>query len=443
MLVLAEVSLWTYSVFLKNTSSPSLSTDISADTSGKILNVLILGESTSTAFGVKSDESWPQQMKSLASEHDIQLNIRNISQVAITTKYLVDRTIALIPNYRPDVVISMMGINDALDEKLLRKNSAQANLDLKRSRVYRLLASLFQYHFQNSSLRKVDSKDSINGSQRDLIDSKGFQLKMVPNDITDIGQLKLIKAFMTGFRSLDLNLRLLALKNFLSRFPEKEMQNRLLAHIISNELDLSHTSPQAASVLIDIFTYFFDTYEKSTPGAFAEFLLIADNNRSYDQIIRVIKIVTHKKIPISPVALGRLSYILRRETVYNALPETTFNHYGYTKSELLKITNTVENYQSLARLLKKNRICFIAATYPTQTPDELIGIIFKNQQPIRPDIVVDQSQSFLKALKTQKYDELFIDSFGGGFGHTTAKGHRLIAENIFKAIQRLPSQCTP
>ncbi len=49
-------------------------------------------------------------------------------------------------------------------------------------------------------------------------------------------------------------------------------------------------------------------------------------------------------------------------------------------------------------------------------------------------IFVSNEENFKKALETGKYDDYFIDSFAGDFGHCTPKGNKLIAENVADAI---------
>lgn len=49
-------------------------------------------------------------------------------------------------------------------------------------------------------------------------------------------------------------------------------------------------------------------------------------------------------------------------------------------------------------------------------------------------IFVENKNIFEDVLKKGKYDDYFEDNFGGEFGHATAAGNRLIAENAAKVI---------
>jgi len=49
-------------------------------------------------------------------------------------------------------------------------------------------------------------------------------------------------------------------------------------------------------------------------------------------------------------------------------------------------------------------------------------------------IFVDNERNFKEAVKKEGFNEYFNDMFAGDFGHCTAKGNRLLAENIANEI---------
>ncbi len=68
--------------------------------------------------------------------------------------------------------------------------------------------------------------------------------------------------------------------------------------------------------------------------------------------------------------------------------------------------------------------------YPT-LPIESLRKMFKGDEDI---IFVGNEDNFNNALSNASYEEYFVDSYGGTWGHTTIKGNQLIAENVADTI---------
>ena len=68
--------------------------------------------------------------------------------------------------------------------------------------------------------------------------------------------------------------------------------------------------------------------------------------------------------------------------------------------------------------------------YPTMDVEE-IKQMFNGDEDI---IFVSNEENFKEALEKGKYEDYFVDNFGGTFGHATSKGNRLIAENVANVI---------
>jgi tetratricopeptide (TPR) repeat protein len=70
--------------------------------------------------------------------------------------------------------------------------------------------------------------------------------------------------------------------------------------------------------------------------------------------------------------------------------------------------------------------------YPTRSLAPLRLLV-----PSRPGVVlVDNEESFRRAIATEGYHALFVDNYGGDFGHCTRRGNRLIAENVADVLVR-------
>ncbi len=109
----------------------------------------------------------------------------------------------------------------------------------------------------------------------------------------------------------------------------------------------------------------------------------------------------------------------------------------YSKSNL---ENTNSNYKYIYNLLKGKKIKYVAMQYPTLDVQNIVNFFNLGEQ--KNIIFVSNEKNFEKTLSTEKYEDYFVDNFGqrtgirfrGDFGHTTAKGSKLIAENAANAI---------
>lgn len=99
---------------------------------------------------------------------------------------------------------------------------------------------------------------------------------------------------------------------------------------------------------------------------------------------------------------------------------------------------TQNSYRKLLTLADAHNIPVIAVQYPLRSVEPLADHINGEMAGIRiPVHVVGNEENFTKALTTLRYDDLFTDYFGGNFGHATREGNRLIAENVASAVEAL------
>jgi tetratricopeptide (TPR) repeat protein len=91
---------------------------------------------------------------------------------------------------------------------------------------------------------------------------------------------------------------------------------------------------------------------------------------------------------------------------------------------------TVNNYRKLKEILDKRGIRLVCVQYPMRSVEPLKKIFEKDEGVI----FVDNERIFKEAVRKANRKEYFIDMFGGDFGHCTSKGNRLLAENIANTI---------
>ena len=93
---------------------------------------------------------------------------------------------------------------------------------------------------------------------------------------------------------------------------------------------------------------------------------------------------------------------------------------------------TFNNYHILKQILDKRKIKLVCMQYPMRNIAPLKKI-FK-EEPEGNIIFVDNERIFKDAIRKEGYKEYFKDMFGGDFGHCTDKGNKLLAENIASVI---------
>ena len=92
---------------------------------------------------------------------------------------------------------------------------------------------------------------------------------------------------------------------------------------------------------------------------------------------------------------------------------------------------TTSNYHKLKEILDKRNITYVCVQYPMRNLEPLKKIFQDNDKGI---IFVDNERIFKDAVAKDGHQNYFRDMFGGDFGHCTKKGNRLLARNIAHVI---------
>lgn len=98
-----------------------------------------------------------------------------------------------------------------------------------------------------------------------------------------------------------------------------------------------------------------------------------------------------------------------------------------------------DNLKNIRDKVLGRGIRFVAVQYPT-LPVGPLRELLGDGPGIR---CVDNEASFKEGVAREGYRAYFVDEFGGGWGHCTAKGKRLLAENIAAAIRSFYSESGP
>lgn len=88
------------------------------------------------------------------------------------------------------------------------------------------------------------------------------------------------------------------------------------------------------------------------------------------------------------------------------------------------------NYLRLKQILDRRRIVYVCAQYPMRSVAPLKALLAGAGRTL----FVDNDQSFREAVVREGYRAYFRDIFAGDFGHCTEKGNRLLAQQIAQVI---------
>jgi len=125
---------------------------------------------------------------------------------------------------------------------------------------------------------------------------------------------------------------------------------------------------------------------------------------------------------------GRLATLYKEIGKYEAADE----YYNKASKARIEYYDPLiyRNYFKVKEILDRRKIKFVCVQYPMRSAEPLKKM-FNSDSGI---IFVDNERIFKDALNKEDYKEYFFDNFGGDFGHCTAKGNRLLAENIANII---------
>jgi len=369
--------------------------------------IMCLGEST-TAMGGK--DSYPHQLEEILNQRDIGIKFSVINKgiPAINTTAIVSQLEANLSKYNPDMVITMMGINDK------RNNLAYKDIDAKeitpffKSLRICKLVKLLRLHIINKAqelgiYKSKEKKEDISARTNDLKQPINFK-----------EQDKIVK----NIKAIEIN-------------PENDSAYFRLGLCYRNQgkLDKAKEMFRKATEINpeNYWAYFRLGQCWDDQGKYGEaekmFKEAIDINPKNDEAY-----ITVELYPKNHRLHGLLAYCYKKQGKEKLAEECLRK----TNKLRLEYYNPItrHNYQRLKEILTKREIKLVCVQYPVRNVEPLKKI-FNNKEGI---IFVDNEEMFKKALRQASFDEYFSDMFGGDFGHCTAKGNRLLAENIANVI---------
>lgn len=385
------------------------------------ITILCAGESTTY-------EQWPVQLEQYLKENSSKnFNIVTSALPSIGIENLLKRTFEMIHKYKPDIVISMMGVNDSNFEReneqiynrhklktidlfyLIKKHSQNKIFadNVKNDRNYYLE---LVYKYKNNNETPIEFLEILKKQPNNK--EALIELIFLYHERQDIENVKkYINIFIEKYPGLiDNKVFITALSDYPYWNIEKDNYNDLnniLLYLIKNKENVPKSNINEIFKKSLCFTY----------------SLIKLNELEY-----IYNLLVTNEIDTS-IIIDIYNYLLENniQVKYPSYDISFSKEPNFNKEEIKMA------YIELATALKKEEIIYICMGYPTINID-IFKNLFSGTNLEKNIIFVSNEQNFNNYLKNNEYFSIFRDKFAGTFGHCTNLGNTMIAENVGKVI---------
>ena len=421
--------------------------------------IMCLGESTTVA----SPNPYPSQLEEILNKRDIgiKFSVINKGHTSITTAYIVEHLEENLNEVKPDMVVTMMGINDFAQHIPWEYGSLEHRLTFFESlQIYKLVRYLWlriltkfnninaqaayfsfpkcyaeeQSYINSEVLNKnnqgfpvINESEYINKGDAYIHQGRYKEAEIIFKKIVESnpknydGYIKLAWAYNRQDKMLDSEL---TYKKAIKLEPKN-----ISAYL---ELGLRYSEVGRYKEAEKIFKKAVKLDGLNNRANFYlgwTYKILGKEEEAKECFRRVVTSLHPKNNdPDADRTCGTLAALYRELGQIQMAEE----YYGRANSIRLQYYNsfTKKNYLKLKQILDRRGIKLVCVQYPVRSIEPLKRI-FSNDPGV---IFVDNEQIFKDALSREGYKEYFMDIFGGDFGHCTAKGNHLLAKNVADAI---------
>lgn len=396
--------------------------------------ILCLGEST-------TDRQWPVFLEEILNNQNIGATFKVIDKgkTATNTSLIVASLEEYLNAYNPDIVVTMMGINDGTAVVENNKAVLKPLFFLEQLKIYKLADLLLkhikhtfsfdgqtdeekmlkkkiaQYPHNHNTYAELGYYYLGNGRSRDA--KRMLRKSIELNSKNDIAYAALSSCYLHEARmeegeivarkAIEINPKnntgLVTLGwCLLNQGKYKEAEE-----LLKKSVDLPFCGAEAyfAMGMCYINQKKYEEASKLFEQAIIDF---PNNDRFYSSLADCYHNLGQEKLSEE---YKKQSYAVRKQT-YNPVTYLNYNKFKY--------------------ILAKKGVRFICVQYPMMNIEPLKEMLRPNEGVI----FVDNELLFKNATEKEGYDEYFTDSFAGDFGHCTVKGNKLLAENIANVISK-------
>lgn len=409
--------------------------------------ILCLGGST-TAMGISKDLSdeeaaYPAFLEKELNKSKIRIKFKVINEgvCSVNSSYILSNLEKNIEKYKPDMIVTMIGLNDGFFPPELYNESLKTKIVMffKGARIYKLFrlvwASITNQSY--SRFKNVPEKNIIeakisNDKPKGAYDLLNEAIVLLNEERPFLAETLIKEAIQKRPNNADLYVWLgecyfgqkdfdkaeSAIKKAISIDPtSSDTLNRLALCYFKQ--DRYKDAERIYLQVIDKDPFFRDAYGE----LMTNYKSIGDLEGIRKLCEKIESLDTKEYYLYGVLASGyrELGEISKVEKYYKKSNELRSEYYKpLTRHNYLKIKETVD----------KHGLKLVCVQYPVRQLESLKKLLFPN----KGIIFVDNEKIFKDALRNGEYSDYFGDYVGGEFGHATVKGNKLLAENIANTI---------
>lgn len=384
------------------------------------IRILCIGESTT--YG-----QYPKFLPYfLNKETDKKFVVIDCGIPGTNMKNVAERITEQINYFQPDIIVSMMGINDAqFNDKQIYKNYP--------IKIFNLFL-IIKRNIENIVASKLYAQENTKEYYQKIVDNyfntgKGLEILI---DIADKNPKdeEAIKSLIYTYRmelnypqtekysniffkhhKTDSSILFMLTDCYIKQEKFEDAFNLILSTIHNKELSDTQKNKYLSDLVESFICY-------STP----------EQTKNYYEFL------TNNKIETS--VLDNL-YNYLKVTGMDVKYYTYKNKYKhFTRQPNLNTEEIKKYYQYTAKQIIDNNIIYICMGYPTM-PIEKFKLLFEGTDLTNKIYFVSNEDNFNDVLNKHSYYQIFRDNFAGTFGHCTDYGNELIAKNLAKTIIKL------
>ncbi len=444
--------------------------------------ILCLGEST-TAGG---EGSYPRQLERILNDRKIGVEFKVINKgaVGVNTARILSGLDDLLDRYNPDMVMTMMGINDSLllsDPVPYDPENESVSL-LSDLRIYKLAVYIWYGLFSDRRADNDGTPLSGNGftSRRMRADlSSGTRVSQAHPEIAlgrcylEQGEFEEAERIFTGYirknpKSDGALYHLGWCRLVQGRYAEAEVSfsesilinpwnyeshiGLAFCHIQYGKKDLAekvylqsirmHGDRAWAYFGLGVLYHGKGEHDKAVryfkesilkdPGFQLPYIALAryhEERNRYPEAMEVYRKAISAGIR-NGVIFGSLATCYARSGDHGS--SARFHDLANQARASRYYPSTRFNYNRLKDKVLERGIVLVCVQYPVRSVTPLKKLL----EPARNTVFVDNEVVFKQEINTQGYEALFTDSFAGDFGHCTRTGNEILAQNIAGVLSR-------
>lgn len=439
--------------FVSNIRSPQEKHNIVQpnDLKHKTIRILAIGESTTDLYWAEDNEqAWTIKLeKQLNKKFKGKYNFRvyNEGVGGTRTALILHRIEHLLNTYRPDIVISMMGINDQYSK--IRYNENWIN------KLKVLIMELKTIKFINRFFSFYKSYDFSKKDDHIIADNY-FKEAILKHTKQRDEALKEIQVLIKRYPHLTYRFNFLIAESIILNKNFGSLNNRSNKEDEKIARDYYNKSYNQTKELLK---------EKINSNLLVNLIQVSvETNRNEECLYAFEKLVS-QNYKISNFILSRITmcYESLREDPHRSISPRIVKIYSsiniQSNNKYTSYENTVHHYRELYHKLKKRNIKYIAMGYPLVDISVLKRIFSDNtgskylntftdaiyrpaanvkvSKEYQDIIFVSNKERFEKALIYNDKSLYFNDNFAKIFGHTTPKGDSLIVKELLQVLSPL------